>query len=64
MRTCPIRFLAILCAVAPAAAWSQDCPLSLVDVAAEAGILFRHDRGASGSYHLPETFGSGLAWLD
>ena len=64
MRTCSILFPAILCAVAPAVAWSQDCPLSLVDVAVEAGIRFRHDRGASGSYHLPETFGSGLAWLD
>jgi len=36
----------------------------LTDVAVESGLDFRHERGASGRKHLPETMGSGLAWLD
>ena len=37
---------------------------SFVDVAAEAGIGFRHLSGAAGDKHLPETMGSGLAFFD
>ncbi|MEE8523093.1 MAG: FG-GAP-like repeat-containing protein, partial [Thermoanaerobaculia bacterium] len=36
----------------------------LTDVTREAGISFRHDPGTSPDRHLPETMGSGLAWLD
>jgi hypothetical protein len=35
-----------------------------VDVAAEAGIDFRHQNGAEGKRYLPETYGSGVAFLD
>ena len=36
----------------------------LTDVAAAAGIQFVHQSGARGEFHEPETFGSGIAWLD
>jgi hypothetical protein len=34
------------------------------DVTAEAGITFVHNTGAFGKYWMPETMGSGCAWLD
>lgn len=46
------------------AAASAGCPVALTDVASKAGIVFVHDRGATGQYRLPETMGAGLAWLD
>ena len=42
----------------------DECGWSLTDVASESGLVFRHERGADGRKHLPETMGSGLAWLD
>jgi len=39
-------------------------PPDFVDVAAAAGIAFRHERGARGERRLHETMGGGLAWLD
>jgi enediyne biosynthesis protein E4 len=36
----------------------------LREVAAESGVAFRHDPGRSEGRHLPETMGSGVAWLD
>ncbi len=36
----------------------------LTDVTAAAGISFRHNPGITPDRHLPETMGSGLAWLD
>jgi hypothetical protein len=33
-------------------------------VAREAGITFRHENGASKEKLMPETFGSGVAWID
>lgn len=41
-----------------------DCPIHFTDVAADAGIVFTHSRGATPEHHIPETMGSGLAWLD
>lgn len=38
--------------------------VALSEVAASAGLEFRHRRGASPERHLPETMGSGLAWID
>jgi hypothetical protein len=45
---------------------SSDPPqgLRLVDVTAAAGITFRHNSGAYGGKLLPETLGSGCAFLD
>jgi enediyne biosynthesis protein E4 len=39
-------------------------PVQFVDVAREAGITFQHNSGAFGKKYLPETLGSGCAYLD
>jgi len=39
-------------------------PVQLVNVADEAGIHFQHNSGAFGKKYLPETLGSGCAYLD
>ncbi|MFZ4794019.1 MAG: FG-GAP repeat domain-containing protein, partial [Blastocatellia bacterium] len=39
-------------------------PVQFSDVTAGAGIRFRHNNGASGKKYLPETTGSGCAFLD
>jgi hypothetical protein len=53
---------------APAAARRAPDPagsgLRLVDVTARAGVTFRHYNGAYGGKLLPETLGSGCAFLD
>jgi hypothetical protein len=41
-----------------------DPGFRLVDVTAAAGIQFRHNSGAFGAKYLPETLGSGCAFLD
>ncbi len=43
---------------------SPDPGFRLVDVASRAGIHFRHNNGAYGDKFLPETLGSGCAFLD
>jgi hypothetical protein len=48
---------------APASA-IPDPGFRLVDVTAQAGIRFRHNSGAYGGKLLPETLGSGCAFLD
>jgi hypothetical protein len=40
------------------------CRVLFTDIAARAGLKFTHDRGATLAHQLPETMGSGLAWLD
>lgn len=40
------------------------CPVVFTDVAASAGLKFKHERGATKEHQLPETMGSGVAWLD
>src|SRR6185295_7438880 len=39
-------------------------PVTFVDVTEQAGIRFRHNSGAFGRKYLPETMGSGAAFLD
>jgi hypothetical protein len=39
-------------------------PVTFVDVTQQAGIRFRHNSGAVGRKYLPETMGSGAAFLD
>jgi hypothetical protein len=66
-------FLASLAGGA-AIAWAPGAPLDaqpsdapgfrLVDVTAAAGVAFRHNSGAYGGKLLPETLGSGCAFLD
>ncbi len=40
------------------------CPVTFTDVAPSVGLRFTHERGATPAHQLPETMGSGLAWLD
>ncbi len=39
-------------------------PIKFVDIAAAAGIRFRHDNAASPEKYLIETMGSGCGWID
>ena len=39
-------------------------PIEFTDVTSEAGIRFKHNSGAFGKKYLPETIGSGAAFLD
>ena len=43
---------------------AAGCPVTFTDVAPRAGISFLHERDATPQHRLPETMGSGLAWLD
>jgi enediyne biosynthesis protein E4 len=56
------------CASPIALAMAGDAPprlgVQLADVTAQAGIHFRHNSGAYGGKLLPETLGSGCAFLD
>ncbi len=53
----PLLFVALVGEDAPA-------PARFVDVTEAAGIRFNHVNGASGKKYLPETMGSGCAFLD
>ncbi|HEY3823382.1 MAG TPA: CRTAC1 family protein [Bryobacteraceae bacterium] len=44
--------------------FGADPGFQLVDVTAKAGITFKHNNGAFGGKYLPETLGSGVAFLD
>ena len=55
------RVLEILAAVSPQ---SSDLGFRLADVTSAAGIQFKHNSGAYGGKLLPETLGSGCAFLD
>ncbi len=57
---------ATLDAAAPssAPAGKAPCPVVFTDIAPSAGIRFTHNRGATEMKRLPETMGSGVAWLD
>ncbi len=39
-------------------------PIEFTDVSAQAGIHFKHTSGAFGKKYLPETLGTGCAFLD
>jgi hypothetical protein len=54
---------AALSATALATAQS-DAGLAFVDVTQSAGVRFKHVNGATGKKYLPETMGSGAAFLD
>jgi len=47
-----------------ASARDSVCPFVFTDVASAAGLRFVHERGATREHQLPETMGSGIAWLD
>ena len=43
---------------------SSASPITFTDVTAPAGIRFKHENGAFGKKYLPETMGSGCAFVD
>src|SRR5262245_10865901 len=47
-----------------AAAAEADIGFRFLDVTSQAGLQFRHNSGAFGGKFLPETLGSGCAFLD
>ena len=51
-------------APAPAEAPRYSGPIAFTDVTGKAGIKFKHNSGAFGKHYLPETLGSGCAFLD
>jgi hypothetical protein len=52
------------CLIFSSLLFAADPGFHLVDVTAKAGISFRHNNGAFGGKYLPETLGSGAAFLD
>src|ERR1035441_902087 len=65
MLKCAVIFAALLLAFC-AQRWaaSAEPRVQFVNVAREAGIAFKHENGASKEKLMPETFGSGVAWID
>src|SRR5882672_5322062 len=51
-------------APAPTEAPRYSGPIAFTDVTGKAGIKFKHNSGAFGKHYLPETVGSGCAFLD
>ncbi len=49
---------------APSVTSSLPSPIAFTDVARAAGLRFHHTNGASGRFYMPETLGSGGAFLD
>src|ERR1700749_3810686 len=53
-----------LVAMAALAATLPDAPITFTDFTSQAGIHFTHNSGRAGKKYLPETLGSGCAFLD
>jgi hypothetical protein len=58
-----LRVFALALAAA-SSAFAAGPGFRLVDITAKAGISFTHNNGAFGGKYLPETLGSGVAFLD
>ena len=63
-RSSLLAALASLLGVAAALAANTPAEVTFSDVTAAAGLSFRHVNGAFGKKYLPETMGSGVAFLD
>jgi len=59
-----IAALALACLVVGVTRLTVSAQVTYVDITDEAGIRFRHVDGRSGRKYLPETLGSGAAFLD
>jgi enediyne biosynthesis protein E4 len=59
-------FVFALARAGPGADSPKDagCPVVFSDVATSVGLRFQHVRGGTSAHQLPETMGSGVAWLD
>jgi enediyne biosynthesis protein E4 len=60
MKLAGVLLAAVCCNLLQAA----DPGFRLTDITAQAGISFKHNNGAFGGKYLPETLGSGVAFLD
>jgi len=58
-----MKYVSIAILVLVAAA-SSSSPIHFTDVTTAAGIKFQHNAGKTGKKYLPETMGSGVAFLD
>ena len=56
--------VAAIAALLYAAAGADPTGVRFTDVTAASGIKFVHNAGKQGKKYLPETMGSGLAWID
>jgi enediyne biosynthesis protein E4 len=63
-RPAPWNLAGLALCFAALAAETAAAPIKFVDVTLAAGIRFRHENGATGKKYLPETMGSGGAFLD
>ncbi|MDA1092146.1 MAG: CRTAC1 family protein [Acidobacteria bacterium] len=61
-----MKYLAFMtgAAVVVATSVATAGQVTLTDVTTSAGVRFTHNSGAFGEKYLPETFGSGVLWLD
>ena len=59
-----MRKLAVLICIAVASAGMTLAQVKFTDVTTAAGIRFQQNNGAFGKKYLPETMGSGAAFLD
>jgi hypothetical protein len=59
-----VGVMAAVVAAASASLLAADPPVRLTDVSAAAGIQVTHGNGAAGKKYLPETMGSGAAFVD
>ena len=57
-------FWTLVAQAAQPAPQPAPAPIKFTDVTAAAGVRFRHDSGAFGKKYLPETMGSGCAFVD
>jgi len=65
MRVLRTALTILLAAIAVATLAAQVSPgFTLIDITASSGIRFTHNNGAFGRKYLPETLGSGAAFLD
>jgi enediyne biosynthesis protein E4 len=65
VRPCVCLVLFAILLAAPLSPSAQQAPsVRFVDVTKQAGITFTHNNGAFGKKYLPETLGSGAAFLD
>jgi hypothetical protein len=60
----PLLLAALFAGTAGMAALPQDAPVRFSNIAASAGIQFKHENGATPERYLPETMGAGGVFFD
>jgi hypothetical protein len=64
VRTLACGAAAVAAVVAAAASLPQSPQIVMTDITAQAGVKFTHNSGRAGKKYLPETLGSGGAFID